>query len=784
MNIISTLSLLICITGELVVSNCTQGFTQCSYPNVTVCIPSSEPWCAKPLWLNPYADPVDRANALLKKMTLKQKVANMGNMYWLDSAGVADLGYPPFATAECLHGYFGLRKQDGEVTYNATQFPHSTTLAASFNRELLFKIATAISNEARGFRNAYEAGKLPIIAGLACWAPQINIVRDPRWGRNQETYGECPYLTGELAAEYVSGLQGSDPKYLRAIATPKHFDAYGGATTKNMANRSITEVYISYQTQFETFLPQFRRVMRENPGSIMCGYNSICHSVTSRLDNTTCAAPSHGVPTCASNELLQDIARDRFGFDGYVVGDCGAIRFIETDHKYAKNKSEAAALALLAGADFDCNDQNYSGFWSLENATFEGLVKESDVDRGMRRIILAQISLGTMDPPAMVPFTKIPFSIVLSKPHLDLSAQAAREGVVLLRNDINLLPIDKGDYGKVAMIGPNGELECSGNYNGPSPFYITMKDGFRKDYPHMTFSPGCASGKDIFSNDTSGFDEALRLSAAADLIIGVFGINSKVEHETGTKKTLVLPGVQNELIQALVQLGKPFVLVLTGGSAMIVPEVVKTVVFAGYGSMFAGDAVADVVFGRYNPSGKLPYTFYESDNQLPPYENYDMREGVGRTYRFLKTDVQFRFGHGLSYTKFEYSWDSAIDTTISPCMSLTVSFVVENVGEVAGTEISFVFVSLPAKDAPVIELRGFERNYLEKHQKIKVQLKVGAEAFATASEDETKKGQWLIRPGDAVIWIGGQLPGRGVSMLKGVVHISPPVTDLELCDSR
>merc|ERR1719193_811932 len=183
-----------------------------------------------------------------------------------------------------------------------------------------------------------------------------------------------------------------------------------------------------------------------------------------------------------------------------------------------------------------------------------------------------------------------------------------------------------------------------------------MKDGFTKDYPDMTFSPGCASGKDIFSNDTSGFDAALRLSAAADLIIGVFGINSKVEHETGTKTTLGLPGVQNELIKALVQLGKPFVLVLTGGSAMIVPNEVKTVIFAGYGSMFAGDAVADVVFGRYNPSGKLPYTFYASDDQLPPYENYDMREGVGRTYRFLTENVQFRFGHGLSYTNFRYYW--------------------------------------------------------------------------------------------------------------------------------
>ncbi|MEC8485244.1 MAG: glycoside hydrolase family 3 C-terminal domain-containing protein, partial [Pseudomonadota bacterium] len=474
----------------------------------------------------------------------------------------------------------------------------------------------------------------------------------------QETYGESPRLTGALAKEYVAGLQGNHPRYVQVVATPKHFDAYGGATSRG--HRSPTEVTLSWRDLHETFQPQFRAVLSPSNNSdrnvalsTMCSYNTLC---VVDFYNQSCPGPSHGVPACADSALLTALLRDTWNFTGYVISDAGAIKFIETDHEWASSQPIAAAEALKAGADMalggGCSPSNSPpgciSFGALGNATTMGLITIGDIDQALSRVLRARFRLGLMDPGGGIenPYTAIKPSIVDCSEHRALALQAARESVVLLENPIGFLPLLPKPGLRVAIVGPNANVKLFGNYNGDNANFTTILAGIRRVAPLGGYALGCG----ISSNSTAGFAEAIAVAEAADVVVMAIGIDQSQEHETGTRNAIELPGVQAKLVQEIHSTGRPVVVVLAGGSAMAVPWVknfATATVWAGYGGEEAGTAIAEVLFGLAAPSGKLPITFYAETGQLPPFSSYDMARTPGRTFRYLTEQPLWAFGHGL-----------------------------------------------------------------------------------------------------------------------------------------
>eukprot|EP00037_Helgoeca_nana_P030791 m.384215 g.384215 ORF g.384215 m.384215 type:complete len:572 (+) comp28268_c0_seq7:134-1849(+) len=431
-------------------------------------------------WCNPSADLDERITSLLSVLTLSEKIAQLqtthtgaalpGEGNSTNKGYIARLGLETYSARECLHGVCDQA--------NTTVFPQSISLAATWDKELLQDVGEVIGVEARGLRNGFEQGGpngfLPNFSrtppGLTCFSPQINIVRDPRWGRAQETYGESPTLTMLLAERMVAGQQGNDSRYLRIAATPKHFDAYGGATSRG--HRSPTEVTVSWRDWTETFLPAFHRLLSGSTtaaASTMCSYNTLCI-----VDNYTesCPGPSHGIPACADRALLTGILREKWGWNGYVISDAGAIKFIETDHEWASSQPEAAADALHAGADLalggGCDPANQPpgciSFGALGNATKLGLVTTAEIDTAVGRVLRVRFRLGLMDPPsAENPYLQIPPDVVNAWPHRQLAIKAAHESVVLLQNRAGVLPL-LSRTARVGVVGPNAILKAYGNY--------------------------------------------------------------------------------------------------------------------------------------------------------------------------------------------------------------------------------------------------------------------------------------------------------------------------------
>ncbi len=569
----------------------------------------------------------------------------------------------------------------------------------------------------------------------------------------------------------MDGLQGDNKRYLQAVATVKHFDAYGGATTRG--ERSPTEVRLSWRDWTETFLPAMRRVLARSDAdertaeSTMCSYNTLCVT-QSYAANESCPGPSHGVPACADHTLLTDVLRDRWGFDGYVVGDAGAIKFIQTDHEWADSQPAAAADAILAGADMalggGCDPTNVPkgciSFGALPNATEQGLVNGSDIDRALDRVLRARFKLGLMDPPNLNPYTSIKPSIVDSPEHRALAREAALQSIVLLTNKDQTLPL--GSAPTVAVVGPNSQMAAFGNYNGSNDNYSSVLDGVRRRHPHAEFSRGC----DVASNDTSGFAAAVAAAKRAAVTIAVMGIDQSQEHETGTRKNITLPGVQVQLLREIRrQTETTLIVVLLGGSAMAVPWIkanADALVWAGYGGEEAGDAVADVLFGARSPGGRLPFTFYASDDQLPPFGDYEMRRAPGRTFRFLTAPPLFAFGFGLSYTKFEYTaLVLSPSAPLQPCATLSVSARVRNVGGVAGDEVVQVYAAVLGRagtDAPRLALGGFARTaVLAPDESEDVTMNVDAHALSYV-EAKDEQGWLWGGPATVGLWIGARQP--------------------------
>jgi beta-glucosidase len=689
-----------------------------------------------PFYLD-HTQPIDtRVDDLISRLTLDEKIGQMIH----NAPAIERLDIPAYNWwNECLHGVAraGL----------ATVFPQAIGLAAMWNEPFLHQIATAISDEARAkHHDAVARGVRDIYFGLTFWTPNINIFRDPRWGRGQETYGEDPYLTSRLGVAFVRGLQGNDERYLKLVATPKHFAVHSGPEHL----RHEFDAHADERDLRLTYLPAFEACIREGKAlSVMGAYNR-----------------TNGEPCCASPSLLQKILRDEWGFEGYVVSDCWAISDIYKHHQVVESAAEAAALAVNSGCELNCGDT----YPALKEAVETGLISEATIDEAVKRLFRARFRLGMFDPPEEVAYTRLPMTVVDSAEHRQMALEAARQSIVLLKNENNLLPLDRDAYSRIAVIGPNAYDSdvLLGNYNGTPSYSVTPLAGIRAkvmNQVEVVYARGCP----VAGEDRSGYGEALAVAEKADLVIFVGGLSQWLEGEEGQHESvpegqqsqgdraeIELPPVQEELLKQLAALGQPLVLVLLNGGALAMPwsdENIPAIIEAWYPGEESGTALADVLFGDYNPAGRLPVTFYRSTDDLPPFEDYAMQN---RTYRYFEDEVLYPFGHGLSYSTFAYANLRLNADTITPDDSLHVEVEVQNTGQRAGDEVVQLYISDvdASVPVPIRQLHGFVRIHLSPGEKQTVAFDVAADALAIIDED----GQRVVEAGEFLLSVGGRQP--------------------------
>lgn len=574
----------------------------------------------------------ERAKALVAQMTLAEKIAQMQHQ----APAIERLGVPAYNWwNECLHGVARAGR--------ATVFPQAIGMAASFDTELMFQTATAISDEARACYNEYKKfGGTGIYQGLTYWSPNINIFRDPRWGRGHETYGEDPYLTACMGTAFVKGLQG-DGKYRKLDATIKHYAVHSGPE----AGRHGFDAVVSQKDLYETYLWAFRYCIEHaHPAAVMGAYNRV-----------------NGEACCASKKLLSDILRDEFGFDGYVVSDCGAICDINNSHHITANGAESAALAVKSGCELNCG-VTYK--W-LKTAVAAELIDERTVTEAVEKLFEARFRLGMFDDDCE--YDNIPYTVVECKEHTELNRKMAQDSIVLLKND-GILPLDRSK--KVAVIGPNANSldALLGNYNGMPSKYYTPLQGIA-EYTEPLYAKGSHLYKEaiigIFGNNIVGtsVNEAIINAKYADVVVMCMGLDPTIEGEegdaanaqaSGDKTTIDLPEVQQRLYNAVIHLGKPVIFVNISGSCINLArqnDECAAVLQCFYPGAMGGLALADILYGEVSPSGRLPVTFYRTLDELPAFEDYSMEN---RTYKFYRGTPVYEFGYGLSYTKIEENW--------------------------------------------------------------------------------------------------------------------------------
>jgi beta-glucosidase len=675
-----------------------------------------------------------RVRDLVSRMSLAEKVQQMRNA----APAIPRLGVPAYNYwNECLHGV----ARSGV----ATVFPQAIGMAATWDTPLVHQEADVIATEARAKNNNYRSkhdGDSAQYYGLTFWTPNINIFRDPRWGRGQETYGEDTFLTARLAVSFIRGLQGENPNYIKAMACAKHFAVHSGPEPE----RHRFDAEPPERDFYETYLPQFEAAVREgHVGAVMGAYNSV-----------------YGEPACANTLLLDDLLRNQWGFDGHVVSDCGAIYDIFGNHKFVGTPEEACALAVKAGDDLCCG----TDYNSLTLAVKRGLITETEIDTALSRVLTARFRLGLFDPPDQIPYAQIPFSENNTTGHEALALKVAEESMVLLKND-GLLPLDRAKIKRIAVIGANADsvLMLLGNYNGTPSNPVTILDGIKSvagTNVEVIYEPGCplALAKDGSNKpDDKMMVAAVAAAQSADVVIYVGGINARLEGEEmtrangfdgflgGDRTKIELPSVQEALIQTLCATGKPVVFVNCSGSAMAMPWEAKNlpaIVQAWYPGEQGGRAVADVLFGDVNPAGRLPITIYRSTDDLPAFEDYSMSN---RTYRYFNGTPLFAFGHGLSYTKFDYR-DAKLNATIFDTKNtIKISFTLDNSGARDGDEVAQVYFRhvnsmLPQ---PKLALCGFARIHLQANRGTRVTVDIPVERLRYW--DITKK-QYAVELGD------------------------------------
>ncbi len=826
-----------------------------------------------PKYLNPSLSTDERVSDLVSKLSLAQKIKLM--QYTGTAVETNGLKIPAYNWwNECLHGVARAGK--------ATVFPQAIGLAATWDTALIFKVADAISDEARAKYNYFSSkGQRGIYQGLNFWTPNINIFRDPRWGRGMETYGEDPFLTGKMSSSFVRGLQGNNPNYFKTIATVKHFAVHSGPESQ----RHRFNANVSDYDFYHTYTPAFRMAIQDaGVYSLMCAYNRF-----------------RDKPCCGSDFLLTNLLRNKWGFKGFIVTDCWAVDdfYKKGDHEVVHTAEEATALAIKSGVDLECGN----AFNAIDKAIEQHLVTEAELDVALKRLFTARFKLGFFDDVSSLSFTKIPYSVVESESHKELSLQAAKKSIVLLKNNNQLLPLNKS-IKTLAVIGPNANEEevMLANYNGFPSHVITPLEGIKKKIPYakVLYAVGTAvaeglpvlkvigenylfttsdatvhglignyynnknfKGKsvvtrndkeinfnwienvpdaklnqfeysvewngylkapqdgeykldvygcnkfELFLDDKKLFDfssehepqhrnfsvkltkdkankirlrfvnsgstplvklnwqepnqnlekEAIEVASKADAVVMVMGLTPRIEGEEmdikldgfdgGDRTKLQLPVVQQSLIQKIHALGKPVVLVLVNGSAVAVnweKENIPAILESWYGGEQSGKAIADVLFGDYNPSGRLPVTFYTSENDIPAFDNYDMS---GRTYRYFKGKPLFPFGYGLSYTTFSYS-NLKVPQRIQKEQPLMVCVDVTNTGKKDGEEVAELYLSATNKteQSAINSLKGFQRLALKAGETKKVTFVVNPVDYSDALEGN-----------DVKISVGGSQPG-------------------------
>ncbi|MEI7541688.1 MAG: glycoside hydrolase family 3 C-terminal domain-containing protein [bacterium] len=673
----------------------------------------------------------ERVNDLVSRMTSEEKVSQMLH----NSPEIKRLGIMKYDWwNECLHGVAraGI----------ATVFPQAIGLAATFNEELINSVANAISDEARAkYHKAINEGVRETYYGLTFWSPNINIFRDPRWGRGQETYGEDPYLTSRIGAAFVKGLQGNDTKYLKTAACAKHFAVHSGPE----ALRHTFDAIVTEKDLRETYLPAFKTLVKEaKVEAVMGAYN--------RTLGESCVA---------SKRLLTDILRNEWGFNGHVVSDCGAIQDIYQSHKLTKTAAEAAGLATINGCDLNCclsQSQCSEADKGLKKAMEYSILDQSYIDRAVKRLLMTRFKLGMFDLDKNVKYSKIPYSVVDSPKHRQLALETARQSIVLLKNE-GVLPLK--NIKSIGIVGPNADdVEALlGNYYGSPSKWLTPLAGIKKivgSKVKVTYIKGC-NIKDVYSDHLTALKETFK---NVDVITAFLGLNAMVEGEEGAgdgdRQEISLMPAQTKMLEVLCSLGKPVIVILLNGSAIafdINQNNIKAVIEAWYPGEEGGTAIAEVLFGKYNPAGRLPITFYKSVQDLPDFRDYRMDN---RTYRYYKGEPLFPFGFGLSYTKFEYT-KLKVQKNISPDKTLKVSVEVKNVGTMDGDEVVQIYIKTPlnTEATPLLSLCAMKRLSLKKKTKKNIEFIIEPEQIGVYMRD----GSFNQISGTYTLCVGGVQPG-------------------------
>lgn len=688
-----------------------------------------------------------RAKDLVSRMTLEEKVTQM-----LHSApAIPRLGVRAYNWwNEALHGV--------ARAGTATMFPQAIGMAATFDEELLYKAADIISTEGRAkYHEALKHDDTDIYKGLTFWAPNVNIFRDPRWGRGHETYGEDPYLAGKLGVAFVKGLQGNDDKYLKTAACTKHFAVHSGPEGERHSFNAV----VSRKDMYETYLPAFKEcVKKAGVEAVMGAYNR-----------------TNGEPCCGSKTLLKDILRDQWGFKGHVTSDCWAIKDFHENHMVTKTAPESAALAVNNGCDLNCGNM----YINLLIAHKEGLVTEAQIDQSVVRLMTARMKLGMFDDDKDVPYASIPFELNDCDRHREFSLELAKKSLVLLKNASNTLPMDRERVKTIAVIGPNADSRnaLAGNYSGTASRYATVLEGIQnavKPGTRVYYSAGCHLFKEKpgLAAPKNFFGEAVAMAQRSDAVVLCLGLDATLEGEQGDvsneyaggdKSDLNLPGHQQELLETICKTGKPVILVLLSGSALAVNwahEHVQAIVQAWYPGAEGGKAVASLLFGEFSPSGRLPVTFYRTSEELPDFCDYSMRN---RTYRYMENEALYPFGYGLSYSNFEYGELQIDRSKLNTGEEFSCRVTLKNTGKYEADEIVQLYLEdvEASVEVPRWQLSGIKRVHLLPGETTEVSFTVAPRQMVLIDND----GRCILEPGRFNVYVSGCQPDRRSLELTG-----------------
>jgi beta-glucosidase len=615
-------------------------------------------------------------------------------------------------------------------------------MAAAFDDELIFRISSAISDEARAKHNAAKArGYHQQYGGLTFWTPNVNIFRDPRWGRGQETYGEDPFLTATLGTAFVRGLQGNHPKYLKTAAGAKHYAVHSGPE----ALRHEFDAISNQKDLWETYLPAFEALVKADVEAVMCAYNR-----------------TNGDPCCAHKYLLQDVLVDTWGFDGHILSDCWAIVDLYQGHGTVETPEEAVALAIQSGVSLNCG----SSYNNIPQTVAQGLISEAEIDDALKTLLRTRFKLGLFDPPGSNPYDNIPETVVDSDEHRMLSREAAQKSIVMLKNN-GVLPL-RNDLPRYFVTGPNAANTdvLLGNYYGVNPQMVTVLEGITgaiSSASQLHYSMGALLDR----KPINPLDWSSGNAGNSDATIVVLGLSRLLEGEegesiaspyAGDRLDYNLPGNQVAYLKKLRDAAaeRPIVAVITGGSPINLAEVhelADAVLFAWYPGEEGGNAVADIIFGNVSPSGRLPITFPKSLDQLPPYEDYSMQ---GRTYKYMNDDPLYPFGFGLSFSRFSYSNIELSNEETDRNTPVKARVTVKNEGERAADEVVQLYISdmEASVTVPNFQLNGFRRITLEPGESILVEFEITPDMLQLVNND----GQRILEPGTFTIHIGGTSP--------------------------